>query len=410
VAGLRRGLSRTAESLRRPTAAIALLLCLSAPAALPGQAAARRSVPPGFVGMVVEGPVLDPQVANLPHEMDLMVHSGVESIRAVFPWAGAQPYPNWDSVPPDKRQLFRDENGVPTAFGYSDRIVAVAAQRGLAVLPVLWQAPRWAAREPGGDEASPPRSADDFAQYAAALVDRYGPNGSLWAEYPALPRVPIRSWQIWNEPNIVPFWKDQPFAPDYVAVLRAARARILALDPGARIVIGGLVNDSWNALRKVYDAGGQGLFDVMAVHPFTRKVGGVITILRRVRKVMAAHGDGAKPLAVTELSWPSAVGKVPRRELRGFEVTPQEQARRVREGFALLAHWRHRLRIVQVDWYSWLRFDQFRTETFDYAGLRHITSNHTIEDKPAAGTFKKEALKLEGCRRKGPKITDCKRS
>src|SRR5207248_979891 len=274
------------------------------------------------------------------HEMSLMVRSGVESIRAVFPWSDAQPYQSFDKVPPSKQGRYRDVHGTPTDFSYTDRIVGTAAQRGLSVLPVIWQAPAWAARIPG-DEASPPRSPDDIAQYAADLVERYGPNGTFWTDYPSLPKVPVRSWQIWNEPNIAPFWKVQPFAADFVAVLRAVRARILALDPGARIVIGGLVNDSWNALEKVYNAGGQGLFDVMAVHPFTKNVRGVVTILRKVRKVMDAHGDAAKPLMVTELSWPSAVGKVKRKYLRGFETTPRGQAERVRDGYALLARWQY---------------------------------------------------------------------
>jgi len=114
---------------------------------------------------------------------------------------------------------------------------------------------------------------------------------------------------------------------------------------------------------------------------------------------------------VTELSWPSALGKVRKKYLRGFEVTPAQQAERVRDAYALLAHWRARLNIIQVDWYSWLRYDSFKKETFDYAGLRHIAAKrpHRIEDKPAAGTFKKEALKLEGCRRKGSRTTDCRR-
>ena len=384
-----------------------LALALCALAVVPATAAAGRSVPQGFVGMVVEGPTLEPKRANLAHEMDLMVRSGVESIRVVFPWGDEQPYPNLQSVPQSKRQRYRDVNGVPTDFDYTDRIVGLAAQRHIAILPVIWRAPRWGAAQPG-NMGSPPKNPDVYAQYVAALVNRYGPNGSLWAERPQLAKTPIRSWQIWNEPNISTFWSIQPFATDYVALLRTARQTILSIDPGARVVIAGLVNQSWTALEQFYAAGGQGLFDVMAVHPFTFKVGGVLVILRKIRAVMGQHGDGAKPMFVTELSWPSALGKVKKRWLRGFEVTPAQQASRVKSAYALLARYRTQLNIEQVDWYSWLRYDAFRTETFDYSGLRHISTHHfKIEDKPAAGAFKKESLKLEGCRRKGPTATDC---
>lgn len=384
---------------------LALALCVLA--AVPAAASAARHVPQGFVGMVVEGPTLEPKRANLAHEMDLMVRSGVETIRVVFPWGDEQPYPDFQSVPANKRASYRDINGIPTDFDYTDRIMALAAQRHITILPVVWKAPKWGARNPGF-LGSPPKSPGMYAQYAAALVHRYGPNGSFWTERPQLPQEPIRTWQIWNEPNIATFWMDQPFAADYVALLRAAREQILSIDPGAKVAIAGLVNQSWTALQQFYDAGGQGLFDVMAVHPFTLKVGGVLVILQKVRQVMAQHGDGAKPLMVTELSWPSALGKVKRKYIRGFEVTAAQQASRVKSAYAALARYRTRFNITQVDWYSWLRYDAFRTDTFDYAGLRHISTHHfKIEDKPAAGAFKKEALRLEGCRRKGPTATDC---
>jgi hypothetical protein len=394
--------------MRRLTLAAAVL-ALCALAAAPASAGARRSVPQGFVGMMVEGPALEPGIANLGTEMNIMVRSGVESMRMVFPWADEQPYPTFQSVPPGQQARYRDENGVPTDFDYTDRVVALAASRHLPILPVIWHAPDWAAREPE-DQSSPPSSAEALGRYSAALVSRYGPNGSFWAQYPSLPKMPIRRWQIWNEPNIVPFWRDQPFAADYVADLRAARTAIRGVDPGAQIVLAGLTNTSWIALQQVYAAGGKGLFDIVASHPFTKRVGGVVTILRRMRAVMARNGDGGMPLMVTELSWPSALGKVKPRYLRGFEVTPKQQAQRVRDAYALLARWQKRLKIIQVDWYSWLRYDAFPKEPFDYAGLRHVTyPGYRKSDKPALGTFKMEALKLEGCRRKGPLATQCRR-
>ena len=63
-----------------------------------------------------------------------------------------------------------------------------AAARGLGVLPVLQGTPAWAALQPG-DPASPPRDPEDFARLLTALVARYGPNGSLWAEHPEASRA-----------------------------------------------------------------------------------------------------------------------------------------------------------------------------------------------------------------------------
>ena len=229
--------------------------------------------------------------------------------------------------------------------------MAAAAQRGLAVLPVVQSTPGWAARRPG-DTASPPRDPATFGRFLAALVARYGPQGSLWAERPELPRVPIRDWQVWNEPNITRYWSPQPFAKSYVRLLRAAHAALHAADPGATVVLAGLPNESWKALRSIYRAGGRGHFDAVALHPYTRKPSDVMRLIRYARRVMRKRGDGATPVWVTELSWPAAKGRVPRPA--GFEVSEAGQARRLRRALALLSAARERRRIARVFWYTWL--------------------------------------------------------
>ncbi len=109
-------------------------------------------------------------------------------------------------------------------FASTDALILAAAQRGLGVLPVVHGTPAWAALNPG-DPASPPKNPDDFARLLTALVTRYGPNGSLWAEHPEVPRQPIRAWQIWNEPNLTRYWNRAPWAPSYVALLKRADTR-----------------------------------------------------------------------------------------------------------------------------------------------------------------------------------------
>ena len=69
---------------------------------------------------------------------------------------------------------------------------------------------------------------------------RYGPNGTLWAERPDVPKLPIRSWQIWNEPNLRLYWCGKPNAKQYVAMLRTVGTAIKQVDRGAHIVTAGL--------------------------------------------------------------------------------------------------------------------------------------------------------------------------
>ena len=370
-----------------------------------GADAAKRpkKVPSTFMGTVADGPLLENPAVNFATELDRMVTTGVQTMRTVFNWSGAQPYATFDEVPAEQRDKYRDEGGVPTDYSAIDAVVATAAERRIVVLPVVQIAPMWAARHPG-ELASPPADPQQYANFAAALVRRYGPGGSFWTEHPELVAQPIRYWQIWNEPSFKVFWSDQPFADDYVDLLRHARDEIKAVDPGAHIVLGGLANKSWTALAKVYAAGGGGLFDVAAFHPFTAKVDGVRKILEHDRKVMARNGDSRKPLWVTELSWTAAKGKTS--VTFGNEQTQKGQAEKLSAAYKMLAKRRGKLRVGRVYWYTWITRDKQDDYPFDWAGLLRVTSGGA-KAKPALAAYRRTAMALQHCRRKSGRADRC---
>ena len=197
------------------------------------------------------------------------------------------------------------------------------------MLPVVQGTPVWAAKNPG-DPASPPRDNADFARFLTALVTRYGPNGSLWVSHPEVTPQPVRSWQIWNEPNLTRYWNVAPWAPSYVALLKRADKALKAADPGSQTVLAGLPNESWKALEAIYDAGARGSFDVVTLHPYTGQPKNVIRIVKIVRRVMERRGDGKLPIWVTELSWPAAQGKTVQHH--DFETTEQRPVVAARQG------------------------------------------------------------------------------
>jgi hypothetical protein len=382
---------------RIPSIARAVVAALCAAAALAAPASAAPQVPASFFGVVAEPELLTdaalgPAGASAEGELREMSRAGVGSIRMSFFWARMQPYRTWDDVPESERARLTDVDGRPYDFADTDRLVAAAATRRIQVMPVLLWAPGWAARNPGAF-ASPPKDPAEYAGFAAVVARRYGPGGDFWAARVGLPRLPIHDWQLWNEPTMQGFWEEQPFAKRYVALLRAARPALRKVDPHARVVLAGLVYDVPRALRKIYAAGGRRYFDVVAAHPFTLHVKGVGTILERTRRAMAAHGDSHKPLLVTELSWPSARGKVP--FLYGYEMTEKGQAARLREALPYLAARRRELRIERVYWYSWLTREQDKAYPFDYAGLRRLEAKRIVA-KPALAAFRATALKLQG--------------
>jgi hypothetical protein len=223
-----------------------------------------------------------------------------------------------------------------------------------------------------------------------ALVRRYGPAGSLWAERPVLPRVPIRDWQIWNEPNLTRYWTSQPFAKPYVKLLRASRRALRAADPGSRTILAGLPNESWIALRKVYKAGGRGTFDAVALHPYTGRPRNVIKLIEFARREMRRFHDGRKPVWLTELSWPASQGKT--EGAPGFVTTEKGQAARLKLALSLLAKARKRLKIQRVVWYTWLSREGSRN-SFDWSGLRRERGGRLLSAR-SLSVFRSAAKRL----------------
>jgi hypothetical protein len=365
---------------------LALVLALAAPAA-----AAQRQVPRGWLGVMADGPLFDAPPA-LDGEWDGMAAAGAETVRLTFLWRDEQPYANAGRVPPDQAARFRDVGGVPTDFAPSDAFVIAAARRHLEVLPNVLSTPDWAAETPG-DPASPPRDRGAYARFVAALIGRYGPHGSLWSEQPGLPRVPIRAWQIWNEPSLPQYWSKQPFARAYVALLRTTRKAVRAADPSAKVVTAGLPNQSWVALRSIYRAGGRGTFDAVGLHPYTSKPSNVVRLVEFSRHVMAAFHDDRTPVWITELSWPAALGHV--NQTHGFETTNAGQARKLAQTLRLLVRERRRLKIEKAIWYTWLSVEGGQN-SFSWSGLRRVRDGALV-NAPALAAFRTVAKRLEGC-------------
>jgi hypothetical protein len=357
---------------------------------LASPAAASATVPRGFVGVMGDGPLFSPAV-SLDREVDLMARAGVEALRVGFYWARAQPLAPGAAAPPG----WADVGGVPTSFAETDRVMAAAARRRIEVLPVVLLAPRWARRVPL-ETWSPPAPATyaSYARYVGALVARYRAGGSFWRERPQLSPVPIRSWQVWNEPNGPRFWTVQPGLAQYATLLRLARAAIKRADSRASVVLAGLTASSWTSLAKLYRLGAGASVDMVALNPFSAEPRSVVRIVRRARKVMSRNGDGLKPLLVTETSWPSAKNRVV--APFGYEETEAGQARRLEEVLLALARERVRLRIRQVFWYTWMSLDRDPGYSFDWAGVRRLESTG-IATKPAYHSLRRVARALEGC-------------
>ncbi len=257
-------------------------------------------------------------------------------------------------------------------FGYIDGFVADAAQHAVTVLPILFGTPDFRSTKPRRGAlrgAYPPRKLSDIAGFARKAAKRYGPKGTFWRANPTVPKHAIRSWQIWNEPNLPVYWRPAPNAAQYVELLAAAARGIKSVDRGAEIVTAG-VPQSPNGLplqdyiAAMYRAGARRSFETLALNPYGATSGEVIKRVKTTRRTMDRFGDRRARIWVTELGWADQ-GPASR-----FTVGPKVQAARIRATITELWKQRERLKIRGFVYYNW-------RDSPPYAGGRDFWGLHT---------------------------------
>ncbi len=351
--------------LRLCLALLAAGALLLVPAAAPSADAA---VPKDFFGVMVNGP-LDNTAVDLDRQAADMKAAGVETWRVEMAW---------DLIEPSPGQF---------DWAGTDRKVLAAARQGIDVLGLALRAPAWA-NGGSGDPFVPPKKPSDFAAYLKALITRYGPSGSLWVEHPEVTRRPVRAWEIWNEPNLKDYFRAQPFAKPYAALLRAAYPAVHGADKGATVLMASMANYSWRDLSKLLRVSGPKLrFDAAGAHPFSGRPSNAVKIVRLNREVLNERGYAKVPLWLTELTWSSAKGKkTPLTQ--NWETTEGGQADRLRSVFKLLIAQRRKLRLARVYWYTWATVDNGSPNSFDYSGLLQARPDGTFRAKPALAAFR----------------------
>jgi polysaccharide biosynthesis protein PslG len=270
--------------------------------------------------------------AKRQRQVVLIAEAGFHWLRQEFPWYDLEI---------SRKGNFEDcrHGACISAWDKYDHIVDLAEDHGLELLVRLSSPPDWsradgAARGP----FAPPDNFDDFADYAAAVAERY--------------RGRIRYYQVWNEPNIYNEWGDQPVDPEaYTRLLCTTYRRLKHLDPSLVVVSGvlaptielGSLNDfggnnlnDFIFLERMYAAGAAACFDVMSVQgyglysgPTDRRNRPIIVNYGRnqfIRDIMVRHGDAHKAIWIAEMNWnavPAGSGIFP----HYGQVTEAQQAR-----------------------------------------------------------------------------------
>ena len=233
-----------------------------------------------------------------------------------------------------------------------DQAVEIADAHGIEVLGVLAFSADWASSAPSdvtGRTRSlyAPTNPNDFADYVTAVVRRYGDR--------------IDEWEIWNEPNHPLFWYPHPNPEAYAVLLHVAAQVIRREDPGAKIVLGGIVGTDVPYLDRLRAAGAWTDFDVLAIHGFVRLspeqsgLGGWFD-----KAVAYVQKYGVKPIWMTEICWPVSAAEpgIP-------AVTASSQAAFLGRTFARAAE----AGVARVFWYNLVDHPSGTGSRYDGCGL-----------------------------------------
>ncbi|WP_372791982.1 hypothetical protein [Paraconexibacter sp.] len=289
-------------------------------------------------------------------------------------------------------------------FSIYDGFVHATARARIRLLPIIFRAPAFRSRTAKPSRTRkitatttfPPRSNADMARFAARLVRRYGPRGTFWKENPDLPPLPIRSWQVWNEPNLPAYWGGRPNAKQYVSMLRTVGSAIRKADRKAEIVSGGIPESRQGIPLRTYltqmrRAGGLKTFTTLAIHPYARNDAGVITAVSSTRRLLNGWGYRRMPIWVTELGWAS---QGPR---SAFTAGPTRQGRYILHAITGLGQRAKQLNVRGVVYYGWKDAEPYPGGK-DFWGLHTGLLRQDGTGKPALSKYYQAAGVLKRVR------------
>jgi len=282
-------------------------------------------------------------------EFGLMKKTGVEVYRMPMSWRQIEP-----RAP--MRGAGRDVHTYD--WSYTDRLVARAASNGISPHVTLIDTPYWIAVDARTSPVRTPEGERGWRDFAAAVVDRYGPGGTFWLLHPELPKTPPVAYQVWNEMNTIQRYRPKANPKEYARVLGIAGTEIRSGDPQAQILPGGMFGtpqtpdsyNAWDFLRiLLQQPGAKRFIDAVGVHPYSPDLRGIKYQMDMMRKVLDNANLYSTPLQVTELGWSSGVHK----EKFFFFKGPRGQARMLNKSFHLMLENRKKWGLERIIWFSW---------------------------------------------------------
>jgi hypothetical protein len=296
--------------------------------------AARGSVGEESVARAVDNPfganfflTREVEPWKLDKTLAMAADAGLGWVKQQFPW---------EEIEPERKGDYYDPATRASSWTKFDQIVDACQAHGLEIVARLDRPPDWTRQDNTYQEA-PPDNLADYGDYVYAFVRRYAGR--------------VQYVQIWNEPNILPEWGNQPVDPaQYVEMLKIAYARAKEANPDVVVLCAPLAitlgqphpePGKWismsdlDYLEAMYAAGAKDHFDIYSANAFGMDrppedpADPEVLNFQRVllhREIMERYGDGDKAVWFNEYGWNAAPDSMPADKLIWRRVTEAQQA------------------------------------------------------------------------------------
>lgn len=210
---------------------------------------------------------------NLKRAVKLLQDMGARFVRMDFLWNDIEPQQgNFD-------------------FDKYDFIVNLLSQHQIRILGILVYSADWAS----DSWNNPPYRDEDFVTYCKEVVARY--------------KTKIKYWEVWNEPDSIFYWRPQDDMQRYTQLLKKVYETVKEIDPSSKIILGGLTQNGYFALKNLYRNGAGGYFDIVNIHPFVNpleknSVNRIRSLYKNIKNLMKKYGDEDKKIWFTEIGCP----------------------------------------------------------------------------------------------------------
>lgn len=172
-------------------------------------------------------------------------------------------------------------------FEEYDQIMASLKKRGIRAILILDYGNKV-------HDVDSPRTREGraaFARYATEAVKRYRGQGVLW--------------EIWNEPNLKHFWRSEPSADEYVALVRVTADAIRTVSSQEWIIGPSISRFDWRYLERCFEEGMLQFLDAVSIHPYrdTRPPESSLGEWARLREMVDRFAPPGKQLPLICSEW-----------------------------------------------------------------------------------------------------------